>query len=176
MALIKCIECGKEISDKDSTCPNCGCPVSAQKIEPPMSQKKYCIKCGGIMNANQNYCNHCGYNYNSAGGNMQNYNSGGNVQGNYSGGYPQGNYNGGYPQGNNSGSGSKKDSPTAIVGCAFVLVSFFIFPFLSIVGVICGLIDLGTNDQNYRHLGGWVSLILGIIIMILWVERMNAIF
>ena len=29
MALIKCPECGKEISDKASACPNCGCPVSA---------------------------------------------------------------------------------------------------------------------------------------------------
>jgi hypothetical protein len=28
MALIKCIECGKEVSDKASTCPNCGCPLS----------------------------------------------------------------------------------------------------------------------------------------------------
>ncbi len=27
MALTKCIECGKEISDKASVCPNCGCPV-----------------------------------------------------------------------------------------------------------------------------------------------------
>lgn len=26
MALIKCPECGKEISDKAATCPNCGCP------------------------------------------------------------------------------------------------------------------------------------------------------
>lgn len=28
MSLIKCIECGKEFSDKASTCPNCGCPTS----------------------------------------------------------------------------------------------------------------------------------------------------
>lgn len=28
MALIKCSECGKEISDKAASCPNCGCPVS----------------------------------------------------------------------------------------------------------------------------------------------------
>ena len=28
MALIKCIECGKEISDKATTCPHCGCPIS----------------------------------------------------------------------------------------------------------------------------------------------------
>lgn len=35
MALIKCSECGKEISDKAASCPNCGCPaqyqVNAQK-------------------------------------------------------------------------------------------------------------------------------------------------
>ncbi|MBQ2710783.1 MAG: zinc ribbon domain-containing protein [Clostridia bacterium] len=28
MALIKCIECGKQISDKATTCPYCGCPIS----------------------------------------------------------------------------------------------------------------------------------------------------
>ena len=27
MALIKCKECGREISDKASVCPHCGCPV-----------------------------------------------------------------------------------------------------------------------------------------------------
>jgi hypothetical protein len=26
MALIKCIECGREISDKAAACPQCGCP------------------------------------------------------------------------------------------------------------------------------------------------------
>ena len=30
MALIKCPECGKEVSDKAMTCPNCGCPISAR--------------------------------------------------------------------------------------------------------------------------------------------------
>ena len=28
MALIKCKECGKEISDQATTCPNCGCPIN----------------------------------------------------------------------------------------------------------------------------------------------------
>lgn len=28
MALIKCPECGKEISSKAASCPNCGCPAS----------------------------------------------------------------------------------------------------------------------------------------------------
>ena len=34
MALIKCSECGKEISDKATTCPNCGSPtVSSEKAK-----------------------------------------------------------------------------------------------------------------------------------------------
>ena len=30
MALVKCVECGKEISDKATACPNCGAPIAAQ--------------------------------------------------------------------------------------------------------------------------------------------------
>ena len=30
MALIKCPECGKEISDKARACPNCGNPMNQQ--------------------------------------------------------------------------------------------------------------------------------------------------
>lgn len=34
MALIKCPECGKEISDKAKSCPNCGCPICGEiKVE-----------------------------------------------------------------------------------------------------------------------------------------------
>ena len=33
MALIKCPECGKEISDKASSCINCGYPIQSQKAE-----------------------------------------------------------------------------------------------------------------------------------------------
>lgn len=29
MALITCPECGKQVSDKATACPNCGCPISA---------------------------------------------------------------------------------------------------------------------------------------------------
>jgi len=31
MALIKCNECGKEISDKATQCISCGCPVNSNK-------------------------------------------------------------------------------------------------------------------------------------------------
>ena len=35
MALIKCPECGKEISDKAGACPHCGCPIGStgQQVE-----------------------------------------------------------------------------------------------------------------------------------------------
>ena len=33
MALIKCPECGKEVSDKAKTCPNCGCQLATTKWE-----------------------------------------------------------------------------------------------------------------------------------------------
>lgn len=32
MALMKCVECGKEISDRADNCPYCGCPVGAESI------------------------------------------------------------------------------------------------------------------------------------------------
>lgn len=31
MALIRCPECGKEISDKAASCPNCGCPMRQER-------------------------------------------------------------------------------------------------------------------------------------------------
>lgn len=44
MALIKCPECGKEISDKASNCPNCGCPMQTQEIKIIPSQEMSVIK------------------------------------------------------------------------------------------------------------------------------------
>lgn len=40
MALIKCIECGKEFSDRASACPNCGCPTEVVLEELNNSTKK----------------------------------------------------------------------------------------------------------------------------------------
>lgn len=43
MALIKCPECGKEISDKAKSCPGCGCPISSStkivKIKLPKTEQ-----------------------------------------------------------------------------------------------------------------------------------------
>jgi hypothetical protein len=35
MAMIKCRECGRDVSDEATACPNCGCPVKAAGVEPP---------------------------------------------------------------------------------------------------------------------------------------------
>lgn len=40
MSLIKCPECGKEISDKALTCPNCGTPINMQCEKPVVFQRK----------------------------------------------------------------------------------------------------------------------------------------
>lgn len=39
MALIKCPDCGKEISDKAPVCPNCGRPIAPTGIYTFLSQR-----------------------------------------------------------------------------------------------------------------------------------------
>ena len=52
MALIKCNECGKEISDKATTCIHCGCTI----------EKKYiCPECGEKISSKSKVCQNCGY-------------------------------------------------------------------------------------------------------------------
>lgn len=41
MAIIKCPECSKEISDKATACPGCGCPIAGpQKINVSVNQNQ----------------------------------------------------------------------------------------------------------------------------------------
>ena len=51
MALIKCKECGHDVSDKASTCPNCGCPVEKRLI---------CNECGNSVSPSDKSCPKCG--------------------------------------------------------------------------------------------------------------------
>lgn len=62
MSLIKCPECGKEISDKANVCIHCGCPLEEQ------SNKYECERCKcktyiirEINNTLFAKCNNCGY-------------------------------------------------------------------------------------------------------------------
>ena len=53
MSMIKCTECGKEISDKATACPHCGCPMteilSATKEEENLHYEcdSICFDCCG---------------------------------------------------------------------------------------------------------------------------------
>lgn len=78
MALIKCPECGKEISDKARICVNCGYPISEyveelkreeeqKKVEQPREQQKSeknkyacCKFCGVDAVGKDGYCESCG--------------------------------------------------------------------------------------------------------------------
>lgn len=51
MALIKCAECGKEISDKAKACIHCGCPIESKSQETIyMEEAIICLKCGYVKN------------------------------------------------------------------------------------------------------------------------------
>ena len=64
MALIKCPECGKQVSDKASSCPNCGCPVSSSNNKTATGVKIRCLtddrKCVGFTFRGGTYNQYCG--------------------------------------------------------------------------------------------------------------------
>lgn len=51
MALIKCTECGHEVSDKATNCPHCGAPVIKTVI---------CSECGAQLKDTDRICANCG--------------------------------------------------------------------------------------------------------------------
>lgn len=64
MSLIKCPECGREVSDKANSCPNCGYPIAdyvAQQEEIEQLKEQFFCKCCGFQNElGVNYCENCG--------------------------------------------------------------------------------------------------------------------
>lgn len=51
MALIKCSECGKEMSDHAKMCPNCGCDNNIM----------FCPECDKQLSTKASMCPNCGY-------------------------------------------------------------------------------------------------------------------
>lgn len=51
MAIVKCKECGQDVSDTASFCPHCGAPVV---------KDMYCSKCGTKLPDNVSFCPNCG--------------------------------------------------------------------------------------------------------------------
>ncbi len=145
MALIKCRECGKEISDQAAACPNCGCPnvpvqtVQAQQAPQYRQQNQYIQQpyTQPVPPNNQQYVPRPYV-----------------VQPAYK-------------------KAKKSHSTLSCVACAFAGVAM-IFPlikilgfFLAFVGMILGIIDLCIYDKNKRHLGSWFSLVVFFIYIII---------
>lgn len=68
MALIKCPECGKEISDKAPTCPNCGCPknefLKSKELPPEERPELFnCVECGRPLPVGIEKCIYCNHKY-----------------------------------------------------------------------------------------------------------------
>lgn len=56
MALIKCNECGADVSDKATSCPNCGANIVI---------KKKCPECGKQVEKGDMECPNCGFSFSS---------------------------------------------------------------------------------------------------------------
>lgn len=63
MALIKCPECEREISDKAKACPQCGFPINEKKYKGRMVEYSICKRCGFIPTGYFTKCHFCGSEY-----------------------------------------------------------------------------------------------------------------
>lgn len=66
MAMITCPECGREVSDKAASCPNCGAPINNS------SEKKFCKYCGEQIDKECVVCPKCGKQVEDIGTNTSN--------------------------------------------------------------------------------------------------------
>ncbi len=53
MAMIKCPECGKDVSDKAKSCPNCGCPIESLMPSGVVKIKFSALNLASGLNGNQ---------------------------------------------------------------------------------------------------------------------------
>lgn len=62
MALIQCVECGKEISSAAPACPNCGHPqLKTVETPAPLTNAVDCPKCAANIKQAALVCPHCGF-------------------------------------------------------------------------------------------------------------------
>lgn len=145
MAMIRCVECGKEISDMADKCVHCGCPVNNEFIihinNQPYNLTRYCpnftrqqfiyylkTKRGLSEKDCEKICDDAV----SRGIKFRN-----------------------KPY-------KKKESSLSVAACA---CAFFIVT--SPIGFILGCVDLSKNDDTEKHTGSWFAIIVSVIISIL---------
>lgn len=142
MALIKCSECGKEISDKAVRCPNCGYPVKRQPYIVTINNNA--VNVDYIWNNNSNkkdFINYIKKTY------KLNDNDCLDIYNKYVA------YAGINPT--NNVSKKKKDSTLSIWA---IVLSLFVCT--CPVAFILALVDLCMNDKSKRHIGSWFTIII----------------
>lgn len=146
MALIKCNECGKEISDKADKCPNCGCPVKKQPYTVTINDTV--VDIDSIWENHRNKNKFIKYIQNTY---KLKYNDCLDIYNKYI------EYTGITP--NNT---KKKDSVLSILAIVFSLLVC-----TSPVAFILALVDLCMNNKSKRHIGSWFALIVcGLLFLI----------
>ena len=60
MAIIKCSNCGKEVSDKANACPQCGQNLTVEQESVEETKHLFCEECGTPVAENAEMCPNCG--------------------------------------------------------------------------------------------------------------------
>lgn len=60
MAIVKCSNCGKEISDKANACPQCGQNLTVEQESVEETKHLFCEECGTPVAENAEMCPNCG--------------------------------------------------------------------------------------------------------------------
>lgn len=144
MALIKCNECGKEISDKADKCPNCGCPVKKQPYTVTINDTV--VDIDSIWENHRNKNKFIKYIQNTY---KMKYNDCLDIYNRYI------EYSGVTDKNE-----KKKDSTLSIIA---LVLSLFVITFP--IALILALIDLCMNDKTKQHTGSWFTLIISVVII-----------
>lgn len=144
MALIKCSECGKEISDKADKCPNCGRPVKKQPYTVTINDTV--VDIDSIWENHRNKNKFIKYIQNTY---KLKYNDCLDIYNRYI------EYSGVTDKNE-----KKKDSTLSIIA---LVLSLFVITFP--IALILALIDLCMNDKTKQHTGSWFTLIVSVVII-----------
>ena len=141
MALIKCEECGKMISDKAQKCPQCGFPVIKQR------SILICPECGNNVSEDNNTCPTCGCPSSMFEHSLTHIKDNSNEVKN--------NKLGSYENQKQTPQGQKETDIFAIIAFASALISLLVLPILFVpISFISNLVSYYKLKEN-PNLKGW---------------------
>ncbi len=144
MALINCPECGKEISDKATSCPNCGCPVNSSNANDVQDMSALWTDIVSPSSPQPNTTQPIV---------MPTYNTA-DVQ----------------KSSKKKTHSTLSCIACAFAGVSFLLPMILIIGLLlSFTSMVIGVIDLCIHEKGKKHIGSWFALIVFIFYLIVFV-------